>query len=217
MLKLVFVQLYRLVKGEKMKKSLVILLLAGLVLTACGAKETDKKTAASSETSSVSKEKKAPKESSTPESSSEEVEKTEIYKWEEEEDGLRYLFQETVVYKGDEFLRIERHMTRKATEEEKASFAGFDFDMVRTEMLNYLDQEYAEVQQLKSIQGVTFAAEVTPEYDLIVDIHVDMTTVDLDALSKVEGIGSGFEELKDATPSEYTLGLRLIGAELTNP
>lgn len=199
-----------------MKKILGFVLSALLFLTACGtkeaAKEPAKKETSSSKTSTSSSKKveESSTTTSTTSSSVEAVEKTEIYTMNTDEGGV---LQVTVVYKGDKFLRIELHNTQKIPDSEQ--FVDYDFAAVRSEMLAHLDQQ-TNIQHIRSLQGVVFAMDITPEYNLIVDLHVDMTTVDLVALSQVEDVGVDFTEIAEMTPAAFLLGLTLDGATRVN-
>lgn len=200
-----------------MKKNVLFLLLAScLFLAACGnssssttknssAKEkvtTTQSTVSSTQTSSTTKvTEPAP------------VETIEAYQYEQtSESGEQQLIKETIVYKGDKFLKLEVHITNKATEETKASLSGMDFGTVKSQMLSYFNED-AAVQQLKAVPGVVMETDLTPEYDIIVNIKIDMTTVDLKALSAVEGMGADFTQFATLTPREYILGLKLQGAK----
>lgn len=201
-------------------KKIVGFVAALLLLTACGtkdaAKESVKKESASNSkvTSSSSKKEESSSTSTTTttttSSSAEAVEQTEIYTMNTEDSGV---VQVTLVYKGDKFLRIELHNTNKIPDSEQ--YADYDFGTVRSELLAYLDQD-ADIQHIRSLQGVVFAMDITPEYNLITDLHIDMTTVDLVALSQVENIGVDFTEIQDMTPATFILGLTLNGATRVN-
>ncbi|MGT2910087.1 SP0191 family lipoprotein [Streptococcus cameli] len=198
-----------------MKKKFIIILLLAVFLTACGSQNTDKKTKANLETTSTSQTTKKETASSS-KKKVEEVEKTEVYQYETEDEGGKQIIKETIIYKGDEFLKMGLHITHKATEEDKAKFAGVDFETVKTELLAYLDQQ-PSIQQLKAVPGVSVGTAVMPEYDIIMDVQIDMKTVDLQALSAVEGMGADLTQLSELTPAEYILGLKLNGATAVTP
>lgn len=200
-----------------MKKNVLFLLLAScLVLVACShssagtaKKSSDKEKVTTIQASTSSAQTTA----TTKVTEAEAVETIEAYQYEQTaESGEQQIIKETIVYKGDKFLKLEIHITNKATEEMKANLGGVDFGTVKSQMLGYFD-EIAAVQQLKAVQGVSMETDLTPEYDIIVNIKIDMTTVDLKALSAVEGLGADFTQFATLTPREYILGLKLRGAK----
>ena len=93
----------------------------------------------------------------------------------------------------------------------KASLAGLDYGLVRSQLLEYLEQQ-PFVQQLRAVPGLELATEVTQDYFIIMNIKIDMSRIDLQALSNVEGVGTDFTELATISPSAYILGLKLKGA-----
>lgn len=195
------------------KNSLLLLLVACLFLTACASQNSNKssqsttsKTAATTETTENSTE-----DSTTTSSSVEDIEKVESYQYEANESGLKQIIKETLVYKGKKFLKIELHITQEADEATKANFAGYDFATVRGELLSYLEQQ-SFFQQLKGVSGLEVITDVTQDYSIIINIKIDMATIDLQALSNVEGVGTDFTELATVTPAAYILGLKLRGA-----
>lgn len=199
-----------------MKKNVLFLLLAScLFLAACGnsssktaknSSDKEKMTTQSAVTSTQTS-------STTKVTEPAPVETIEAYQYEQTaESGEQQIIKETIVYKGDKFLKLEVHITNKATEETKASLSGMDFGTVKSQMLSYFNED-AAVQQLKAVSGVVMETDLTPEYDIIVNIKIDMTTVDLKALSAVEGLGADFTQFATLTPREYILGLKLQGAK----
>lgn len=196
-----------------MKKVMLPLVLALAFLSACSGQtpSSKEKSPTTTQTTMTTTEATTTVATTVATTKAEEVEKRESYQYDVEQDGEKQTIKETIVYKGDEFLKMELHITHQATEEAKANFAGYDFETVKRELISYLDQQ-AAMQQLKAVNGVQVAMDVTPEYNVVVDVHIDMKTVDLAALSAVEGMGSDFDMLKELTPAEYILGLRLNGA-----
>ncbi len=139
------------------------------------------------------------------------VEKVETYQYEETAEGFKQVIKETLVYKDEKFTRIELHVTQEPDEAVKSSLAGLDFGTVRSQLLEHLEQQ-SFVQQLRAISGLELAMDVTPDYFIIMNIKIDMATIDLQALSNVEGVGADFTELATVSPSAYILGLKLKGA-----
>lgn len=191
-----------------MKKYILCLLPFFLVLMAC-----------SSQASDQSKESKAATTSQelvrttevTTEAVVEETEKVEVYQYEVVEENVKQIVKEILNYKGDKFLKMELHITQEADEATKANFAGFDFATVKTELLAYLEEQNF-TKQLRAVPGLELATDVSPDYSIIMHIKIDMATIDLQALSNVEGVGADFTDLDSVTPSAYILGLKLRGA-----
>lgn len=199
-----------------MKKNVLFLLLAScLFLAACGnsSSKTAKNSSDKEKTTTQSAVTSTQTSSTTKVTEPAPVETIEAYQYEQTaESGEQQIIKETIVYKGDKFLKLEVHITNKATEETKASLSGMDFGTVKSQMLSYFNED-AAVQQLKAVPGVVMETDLTPEYDIIVNIKIDMTTVDLKALSGVEGMGADFTQFATLTPREYILGLKLQGAK----
>lgn len=199
-----------------MKKNVLFLLLAScLFLAACGnsSSKTAKNSPDKEKTTTQSAVTSTQTSSTTKVTEPAPVETIEAYQYEQTaESGEQQIIKETIVYKGDKFLKLEVHITNKATEETKASLSGMDFGTVKSQMLSYFNED-AAVQQLKAVSGVVMETDLTPEYDIIVNIKIDMTTVDLKALSAVEGLGADFTQFATLTPREYILGLKLQGAK----
>lgn len=199
-----------------MKKNVLFLLLAScLFLAACGnsSSKTAKNSSDKEKTTIQSAVTSTQTSSTTKVTEPAPVETIEAYQYEQTaESGEQQIIKETIVYKGDKFLKLEVHITNKATEETKASLSGMDFGTVKSQMLSYFNED-AAVQQLKAVSGVVMETDLTPEYDIIVNIKIDMTTVDLKALSAVEGLGADFTQFATLTPREYILGLKLQGAK----
>lgn len=199
-----------------MKKNVLFLLLAScLFLAACGnsSSKTAKNSSDKEKTTTQSAVTSTQTSSTTKVTEPAPVETIEAYQYEQTaESGEQQIIKETIVYKGDKFLKLEVHITNKATEETKASLSGMDFGTVKSQMLSYFNED-AAVQQLKAVPGVVMETDLSPEYDIIVNIKIDMTTVDLKALSAVEGMGADFTQFATLTPREYILGLKLQGAK----
>lgn len=196
-----------------MKKNSLLLLIACLFLTACASQNSNK--SSQSTTSKIVATTEVTENSTealtTTSSAVEDAEKVETYQYESNESGLRQIIKETLVYKGDKFRKIELHITQETDEATKASFAGYDFATVRGELLSYLDQQ-SFIQQLKGVSGLEVITDVTQDYSIVINIKIDMATIDLQALSNVEGVGTDFTELATVTPATYILGLKLRGA-----
>lgn len=184
-----------------MKKYILYLLASLLVLVGCSSQSSEKTkpSKVSSTTEVVEKTTEAA------------VEKVEAYQYEETTEGFKQTIKETLVYKGDKFTRIELYITQEPDETTKASLAGLDFGVVRTQLLEHLEQQ-TFVQQLRAVPGLELATDVTQDYFIIMNIKIDMATIDLKALSNVEGVGTDFTELATISPSAYILGLKLKGA-----
>lgn len=196
-----------------MRKKIIPLLLSCLLLTACSFWKSDKTNQAQApkKVSTVQTTESSTTETSTTESSSADVEKTEAYQYESTEGGVKQVIKETLVYKGEKFTKMELHITQEPDAATKERLSGLDFSVVRTQLLEHLDQQ-AFMQQLKSISGLVVSTDVTQDYHIIIDIKIDMATIDLKALSNVEGVGADFTGLANVTPSAYILGLKLRGA-----
>lgn len=190
-----------------MRKYIICLLASFLVLVGCSS-QSSKETKSSTETTPTEVVEKTTEAVATTEAV---VEKVEAYQYESTVEGFKQTIKETLVYKGDKFTRIELHITQEPDEATRSSLVGLDFNVVRSQLLEHLDQQ-PFVQQLRAIPGLEVATDVTQDYFIIMNIKIDMGTIDLQALSKVEGVGADFTELATVSPSTYILGLKLKGA-----
>ncbi len=189
-----------------MKKYFLCLLASFLVLVGCSSRSSEEKIS-----TTVATTERVEETTQAITTTEEVVEKTEAYQYEETVEGFKQTIKETLVYKGDKFTRIELHITQEPDEATKASLAGLDYGLVRSQLLEYLEQQ-PFVQQLRAVPGLELATEVTQDYFIIMNIKIDMSRIDLQALSNVEGIGTDFTELATISPSAYILGLKLKGA-----
>lgn len=189
-----------------MKKYFLCLLASFLVLVGCSSRSSEEKIS-----TTVATTERVEETIQAITTTEEVVEKTEAYQYEETIEGFKQAIKETLVYKGDKFTRIELHITQEPDETTKASLAGLDFGVVRTQLLEHLEQQ-TFVQQLRAVPGLELATEVTQDYFIIMNIKIDMSRIDLQALSNVEGVGTDFTELATISPSAYILGLKLKGA-----
>ena len=189
-----------------MKKYFLCLLASFLVLVGCSSRSSEEKIS-----TTVATTERVEETIQAITTTEEVVEKTEAYQYEETIEGFKQTIKETLVYKGDRFTRIELHITQEPDEATRASLAGLDFGLVRAQLLEYLEQQ-PFVQQLRAVPGLELATEVTQDYFIIMNIKIDMSRIDLQALSNVEGVGTDFTELATISPSVYILGLKLKGA-----
>ncbi len=189
-----------------MKKYFLCLLASFLVLVGCSSRSSEEKIS-----TTVATTERVEETTQAITTTEEVVEKTEAYQYEETIEGFKQTIKETLVYKGDKFTRIELHITQEPDEATRASLAGLDFGLVRAQLLEYLEQQ-PFVQQLRAVPGLELATEVTQDYFIIMNIKIDMSRIDLQALSNVEGVGTDFTELATISPSAYILGLKLKGA-----
>ena len=189
-----------------MKKYFLCLLASFLVLVGCSSRSSEEKIS-----TTVATTERVEETTQAITTTEEVVEKTEAYQYEETIEGFKQTIKETLVYKGDKFTRIELHITQEPDEATRASLAGLDFGLVRAQLLEYLEQQ-PFVQQLRAVPGLELATDVTQDYFIIMNIKIDMATIDLKALSNVEGVGTDFTELATISPSAYILGLKLKGA-----
>ena len=189
-----------------MKKYFLCLLASFLVLVGCSSRSSEEKIS-----TTVATTERVEETIQAITTTEEVVEKTEAYQYEETIEGFKQTIKETLVYKGDKFTRIELHITQEPDEATKASLAGLDYGLVRSQLLEYLEQQ-PFVQQLRAVPGLELATEVTQDYFIIMNIKIDMSRIDLQALSNVEGVGTDFTELATISPSAYILGLKLKGA-----
>lgn len=189
-----------------MKKYFLCLLASFLVLVGCSSRSSEEKIS-----TTVATTERVEETIQAITTTEEVVEKTEAYQYEETIEGFKQTIKETLVYKGDRFTRIELHITQEPDEATRASLAGLDFGLVRAQLLEYLEQQ-PFVQQLRAVPGLELATEVTQDYFIIMNIKIDMSRIDLQALSNVEGVGTDFTELATISPSAYILGLKLKGA-----
>ena len=189
-----------------MKKYILCLLASFLVLVGCSSRSSEEKIS-----TTVATTERVEETTQAITTTEEVVEKTEAYQYEETVEGFKQTIKETLVYKGDKFTRIELHITQEPDEATRASLAGLDFGLVRAQLLEYLEQQ-PFVQQLRAVPGLELATEVTQDYFIIMNIKIDMSRIDLQALSNVEGVGTDFTELATISPSAYILGLKLKGA-----
>lgn len=189
-----------------MKKYILCLLASFLVLVGCSSRSSEEKIS-----TTVATTERVEETTQAITTTEEVVEKTEAYQYEETIEGFKQTIKETLVYKGDKFTRIELHITQEPDEATRASLAGLDFGLVRAQLLEYLEQQ-PFVQQLRAVPGLELATEVTQDYFIIMNIKIDMSRIDLQALSNVEGVGTDFTELATISPSAYILGLKLKGA-----
>ena len=189
-----------------MKKYILCLLASFLVLVGCSSRSSEEKIS-----TTVATTERVEETIQAITTTEEVVEKTEAYQYEETIEGFKQTIKETLVYKGDKFTRIELHITQEPDEATRASLAGLDFGLVRAQLLEYLEQQ-PFVQQLRAVPGLELATEVTQDYFIIMNIKIDMSRIDLQALSNVEGVGTDFTELATISPSAYILGLKLKGA-----
>ena len=189
-----------------MKKYFLCLLASFLVLVGCSSRSSEEKIS-----TTVATTERVEETTQAITTTEEVVEKTEAYQYEETVEGFKQTIKETLVYKGDKFTRIELHITQEPDEATKASLAGLDYGLVRSQLLEYLEQQ-PFVQQLRAVPGLELATEVTQDYFIIMNIKIDMRRIDLQALSNVEGVGTDFTELATISPSAYILGLKLKGA-----
>lgn len=189
-----------------MKKYFLCLLSSFLVLVGCSSRSSEEKIS-----TTVATTERVEETTQAITTTEEVVEKTEAYQYEETIEGFKQTIKETLVYKGDKFTRIELHITQEPDEATRASLAGLDFGLVRAQLLEYLEQQ-PFVQQLRAVPGLELATEVTQDYFIIMNIKIDMSRIDLQALSNVEGVGTDFTELATISPSAYILGLKLKGA-----
>ena len=189
-----------------MKKYFLCLLASFLVLVGCSSRSSEEKIS-----TTVATTERVEETTQAITTTEEVVEKTEAYQYEETIEGFKQTIKETLVYKGDKFTRIELHITQDPDEATRASLAGLDFGLVRAQLLEYLEQQ-PFVQQLRAVPGLELATEVTQDYFIIMNIKIDMSRIDLQALSNVEGVGTDFTELATISPSAYILGLKLKGA-----
>ena len=188
-----------------MKKYFLCLLASFLVLVGCSSRSSEEKIS-----TTVATTERVEETTQAITTTEEVVEKTEAYQYEETIEGFKQTIKETLVYKGDKFTRIELHITQEPDEATRASLAGLDFGLVRAQLLEYLEQQ-PFVQQLRAVPGLELATEVTQDYFIIMNIKIDMSRIDLQALSNVEGVGTDFTELATISPSAYILGLKLKG------
>ena len=189
-----------------MKKYFLCLLASFLVLVGCSSRSSEEKIS-----TTVATTERVEETTQAITTTEEVVEKTEAYQYEETIEGFKQTIKETLVYKGDKFTRIELHITQEPDEATRASLAGLDFGLVRSQLLEYLEQQ-PFVQQLRAVPGLELATEVTQDYFIIMNIKIDMSRIYLQALSNVEGVGTDFTELATISPSAYILGLKLKGA-----
>ena len=189
-----------------MKKYFLCLLASFLVLVGCSSRSSEEKIS-----TTVATTERVEETIQAITTTEEVVEKTEAYQYEETIEGFKQTIKETLVYKGDKFTRIELHITQEPDEATRSSLAGLDFGLVRAQLLEYLEQQ-PFVQQLRAVPGLELATEVTQDYFIIMNIKIDMSRIDLQALSNVEGVGTDFTELATISPSAYILGLKLKGA-----
>ena len=189
-----------------MKKYFLCLLASFLVLVGCSSRSSEEKIS-----TTVATTERVEETTQAITTTEEVVEKTEAYQYEETVEGFKQTIKETLVYKGDKFTRIELHITQEPDEATKASLAGLDYGLVRSQLLEYLEQQ-PYVQQLRAVPGLELATDVTQDYFIIMNIKIDMSRIDLQALSNVEGVGTDFTELATISPSAYILGLKLKGA-----
>ena len=189
-----------------MKKYFLCLLASFLVLVGCSSRSSEEKIS-----TTVATTERVEETTQAITTTEEVVEKTEAYQYEETIEGFKQTIKETLVYKGDKFTRIELHITQEPDEATRSSLAGLDFGLVRAQLLEYLEQQ-PFVQQLRAVPGLELATEVTQDYFIIMNIKIDMSRIDLQALSNVEGVGTDFTELATISPSAYILGLKLKGA-----
>ena len=189
-----------------MKKYFLCLLASFLLLVGCSSRSSEEKIS-----TTVATTERVEETTQAITTTEEVVEKTEAYQYEETVEGFKQTIKETQVYKGDKFTRIELHITQEPDEATKASLAGLDYGLVRSQLLEYLEQQ-PFVQQLRAVPGLELATEVTQDYFIIMNIKIDMSRIDLQALSNVEGVGTDFTELATISPSAYILGLKLKGA-----
>ena len=189
-----------------MKKYFLCLLASFLVLVGCSSRSSEEKIS-----TTVATTERVEETTQAITTTEEVVEKTEAYQYEETIEGFKQTIKETLVYKGDKFTRIELHITQEPDEATRASLAGLDFGLVRAQLIEYLEQQ-PFVQQLRAVPGLELATEVTQDYFIIMNIKIDMSRIDLQALSNVEGVGTDFTELATISPSAYILGLKLKGA-----
>lgn len=198
-------------------KKLALLLLSGLfILTSCVVPKKEANESSSSASSS-----KTTASSSTETSSSSEAEdnteKTRVFTYQQEVSGLTQNMTITTTYKGSEFIRVKIDILQPFDDETLSILKQQDINTVRQNAIPAMEQA-PEFTALKNIEGVDVKVDISDNYEFLCTLDIDMATVDLEAASQEPTYGDMFEALKDVTPSEYFLGLSLIGAEeVTTP
>ncbi|MFC3927353.1 SP0191 family lipoprotein [Streptococcus caprae] len=141
----------------------------------------------------------------------EEKEQTESYRYTQDVDGFSQEIIETVTYKGEAFKTLKLELRQPLNDETKTMIASQGLESLKPNLIKAIEEETV-IQQLKAVAGVSVSVDVPNETDMVVVVSIDMTTADLTALSKVEGIGFDFTALEDTTPADYISQLKSLGA-----
>ncbi|HFI0149317.1 TPA: hypothetical protein ACGO3A_000057 [Streptococcus suis] len=128
--------------------------------------------------------------------------KTDVYSYQQDVAGVKQEITETLTYKGDEFLAIGVKIVQPTDEATKATFEGVDFDTVKDLMLSYL-KETEGFKQLLKTEGVETTIDMTEDYTITIEINIDLTKADLEALSDTGELGFDFTSFEDTTPEAY--------------
>lgn len=189
-----------------MKKiiSTISILIISIGLMACTAKETK-----------PSKPKKPKVETVAPEKVIEETVQTRTFAYERGTE-VKQKAQETITYKGKEIQTVDVQLIQPFDETTKANLAQYDLETVKPEVIATLEQD-ATLSQLLGKEGMTVSFDVTPEYDLLIKMTIDLKTVNLEELKKIENFSYDFAGLENTTAKRYIASLEVRGATEMTP
>ncbi len=205
-----------------MKKKVMGLLLASLLLTACANSPLQNLSKLDSETEKTSASKKEKTTSSqevTTQTEEESTTKTEAvvtetytYQYDTKSGAPTQTHSHTLTYQGDKFITIKMEVVQPLDETNKANAQTYPLDEARAIIVEKMN-ENEDIKMLKSVKGVTLNVDLTENYEVKVNISFDMATLDKKALSAVGGSFGDMSIVTDLSPSLYIAQLKLQGAK----
>ena len=124
--------------------------------------------------------------------------------------------RETITYKGKDIQKVDIQLTQPFDDTTKANLAQQDLQAIKPEVIAAIEQDQT-LAQLLGKQGLTVSFDVTENYDLVINMSVDMAKVNFEELKAIENFGYNFAGLENTTPKRYIASLEVRGAEEVKP
>lgn len=124
--------------------------------------------------------------------------------------------RETITYKGKEILSLDVQLVQPFDDNTKANLSQYDLQTVKPDVIASLEKD-PTLSQLLGKSGLTTSFDISDAYDLIINMHIDMATVNIEELKKIENFSYDFAGLENTTPRRYIAALTIRGAEEVNP
>ncbi|CRH90510.1 Uncharacterised protein [Chlamydia trachomatis] len=195
------------------KKYYLLALVSVLVLEACSAQKSEKKSTTPS--SSIAKiENKLFSSSQTEQSSSTTAisseangETTKKYQYQLQANGVTQTQVYEVTYNGVQFKHLLLTLTQPLPAEQAAALN----DSNREEYLRVL-REAPGIKEVEGVQGMTATVNLNEQNQPVIAFDMDMQQLDIDAASKITSFGPMFSGLKNMSPTDFIKGLEFLGA-----